>query len=131
MQLLSGPPAPITSNETIPAESIFDKIPAYYLGPTEPYFVLLGKEVRSGVTRFKEGWCRLAVGNGPTERAFAIGLGYSVIGIMLALYLNVLTIGNARSATRAVRNAVRQQLLVIKVSNGFSGESVPQCLFFV
>ncbi|XP_006462126.1 hypothetical protein AGABI2DRAFT_118987 [Agaricus bisporus var. bisporus H97] len=115
VHLFSGPSSPIPANETIPAESMLDKIPAY-LGPTEPYFALLGREVRSGVTRFKASWCRLAIGSGPTERAFAIGLGYAVIGIVLALYLNVLTIGNARSATRAVRNAVRQQLLVIKVA---------------
>jgi E3 ubiquitin-protein ligase MARCH6 len=126
--MFSGPP-PLT-NETIPVESILDRIPTY-LGPTEPFFALLGREVRSGVTKFRVGWCRLAVGSGPTERAFAIGLGYSVIGIMLALYLNVLTIGNARSATRAVRNAVRQQLLVIKVSYSSSHEWACQCLFFV
>lgn len=56
------------------------------------------------------------MGSGPGERIFAISIGYAVVGFVLALYLNILTVGNARTATRAVRNAVRQQLLVIKVS---------------
>jgi hypothetical protein len=35
--------------------------------------------------------------------------------ILLAMYLNILTVGNVKSAGRAVRSAVRQQLLVLKV----------------
>jgi E3 ubiquitin-protein ligase MARCH6 len=98
----------------VASETVFDKFPTY-LGPTEPYFALLGKEVRLAVVKFKDAWYRMAVGSGPAERLFAIGLGYTVVGFVLAMYLNILTVGNARTATRAVRNAVRQQLLVIKV----------------
>lgn len=107
--------SPITVNDTMATETIFDTFPTY-LGPTEPYFALLGKEVRLGVVKFKDAWYRMAVGSGPAERVFAVGLGYAVVGLLLALYLNILTVGNARTATRAVRNAVRQQLLVIKVN---------------
>lgn len=114
MQFFNAP-SPLIAQETAPTETILDKFPAY-LGPTEPYFTLLGKEVRLGVAKFGDAWYRMAVGSGPAERVFAIGLGYSVVGILLALYLNILTVGNARTATRAVRNAVRQQLLVIKAS---------------
>jgi E3 ubiquitin-protein ligase MARCH6 len=112
VQFFGGPSPSV--NETVATESFFDSLPTY-LGPTEPYFALLGKEVRLGVLRFKDVWYRMAVGYGPAERVFAIGLGYSVVGLSLAMYLNILTVGNARTATRAVRNAVRQQLLVIKV----------------
>lgn len=101
-------------NETMATETIFDQIPAY-LGPMEDYFALLGKEVRLGFIKFKGAWYHMAVGSGPAERGFAIGLGYAIITLALALYLNILTVGNARTATRAVRNAVRQQLLVLKV----------------
>lgn len=113
VEYFSGISAPL--NETAATETIFDKLPLY-LGPTEPYFALLGKEVRLGVIKFKDAWYRMAVGSGPAERVFAIGLGYSVVALVLALYLNILTVGNARTASRAVRNAVRQQLLVIKVA---------------
>jgi len=57
----------------------------------------------------------MAFGDGPAERTFAILLGYVVVGLVLAIYLNLFTVGNARSAGRAVRSAVRQQLLVLKV----------------
>lgn len=60
-------------------------------------------------------WTRLALGQGPSERAFAVILGYAVVGLLLSLYLNLLTVGNAKTAGRAVRSAVRQQLLVLKV----------------
>ncbi|KXN87669.1 ERAD-associated E3 ubiquitin-protein ligase doa10 [Leucoagaricus sp. SymC.cos] len=113
LQLFSGPS--LSLNETVATETIFDRFPTY-LGPTEPYFALLGKEVRLGIVKFQDAWYRMAVGSGAAERVFAIGLGYSVVGLALAMYLNILTVGNARTATRAVRNAVRQQLLVIKVA---------------
>jgi E3 ubiquitin-protein ligase MARCH6 len=81
----------------------------------EPYFALLGKEVRLSGSASLAAWTRMAVGNGPTNKVFAIILGYSVFGLMLAVYLNLLTVGNARTAGRAIRNAIRQQLLVVKV----------------
>jgi len=83
---------------------------------TEPYFAILGTEVRTRTARAQILWTRLALGEGPGERVFAVVLGYAVVGSLLALYLNILTVGNARSAGRAVRNAVRQQLLVLKVA---------------
>jgi len=81
----------------------------------EPFFAELGKEVRFCGEMAKGTWTRLAVNNGPTERVFAVVLGYCVVGLILAIYLNLLTVGNARTAGRAIRNAIRQQLLVVKV----------------
>lgn len=81
----------------------------------EPYFTALGKEVRVGVVGLRETYVRLALGHGTSEKIFAVVLGYIVLGLTLALYLNVLTVGNVRNAGRAVRSAVRQQLLVVKV----------------
>lgn len=63
----------------------------------------------------KSTWIRLALGDGTPEKVFAVVLGYAVVGLLLALYLNILTVGNVKSAGRAVRSAVRQQLLVFKV----------------
>ena len=57
----------------------------------------------------------MTLGHGGGERAFAILLGYGVVGTFLAIYLNLFTVGNARTAGRVVRNAIRQQLLVVKV----------------
>ena len=82
----------------------------------EQVFAPLGKEVREFSETFQDSWFRFATGNGPNEKVFAVLLGYLVIGLALALYLNVFTVGNAQSAGRAVRNAVRQQLLVVKVN---------------
>ena len=93
----------------------------------EPYLAALGQKVRikseelteSSVEyfqEFKETWTKYALGDGNAEKIFAISLGYVVDALLLAIYLNVLTIGSMKSAGRAVRNAVRQQLLVVKVS---------------
>lgn len=81
----------------------------------EPQFAYVGREVQVFTDHFQQSWIRLTLGQGSSERAFAIVLGYGVVGIILAFYLNVFTVGNARTAGRAVRNAVRQQLLVVKV----------------
>lgn len=81
----------------------------------EPRFAYVGREVRLFTDHFQRSWIRLTLGHGSSERAFAVVLGYGVVGVILALYLNVFTVGNARTAGRAVRNAVRQQLLVVKV----------------
>ncbi|PIL24929.1 hypothetical protein GSI_12816 [Ganoderma sinense ZZ0214-1] len=82
----------------------------------EPYFAPLGKNVREWFGEGKTSWVRFATGDTPNDRAFAVVLGYTVVGLLLAIYLNVLTVGSMRSASRAVRNAVRQQLLVVKVA---------------
>lgn len=95
--------------------SIFDAQLPPWAAKAEPYFAMLGKEVRTGSIQLRETWERLAVGEGPNERAFAVVFGYLVLSLLLALYLNILTVGNAKNAGRAVRSAVRQQLLVLKV----------------
>ena len=82
----------------------------------EPYFAPIGKNVRELTAEGKTTWIRLATGDTPNDRAFAVLLGYAVVGLLLAIYLNILTVGSMRSAGRAVRNAVRQQLLVVKVA---------------
>lgn len=86
----------------------------------EPYFAQLGKDVRVVGSAAKESWTELAVENGTIERVFAVCLGYFGLTLILAAYLNLLTVGNARTAGRAVRNVIRQQLLVVKVRSPFS-----------
>ena len=83
----------------------------------EPYLEALGKRVRLSSCQVATGWTRMALGDGTGERIFAIALGYAVIGLLIAFYLNVFTVGTVKSAGRAVRSAVRQQLLVVKVSS--------------
>ncbi|OAX41033.1 hypothetical protein K503DRAFT_713394 [Rhizopogon vinicolor AM-OR11-026] len=82
----------------------------------EPYFATFGREIRSAAERMHTSWINIAMGQGTREKLFAIILGYGVVGVLLAVYLNVFTVGNARSAGRAIRSAVRQQLLVVKVA---------------
>jgi E3 ubiquitin-protein ligase MARCH6 len=82
---------------------------------TEPYLEALSKQVRISSCQIATGWKRMALGDGTGERIFAISLGYAVIGLLIAFYLNVFTVGTVKSAGRAVRSAVRQQLLVVKV----------------
>lgn len=94
--------------------SFIDKLVAHE--SAEQIFAPIGKQVREFTETSRTAWVRLALGNGPNEKIFAVMLGYVVIGVAVALYLNVLTVGSMQSAGRAVRNAVRQQLLVVKVS---------------
>jgi E3 ubiquitin-protein ligase MARCH6 len=82
----------------------------------EPYVEALGKQARTSSYQVATGWTRMALGDGTGERVFAIALGYAVIGLLVAFYLNVFTVGSVKSAGRAVRSAVRQQLLVVKAS---------------
>lgn len=99
--------------------SVFSKFETTFpsfVNNTEAYFAILGRAVRIRTARTQGIWMQFALGEGPSERVFAVVLGYAVVGLLLALYLNILTVGNARSAGRAVRNAVRQQLLVLKVA---------------
>jgi E3 ubiquitin-protein ligase MARCH6 len=98
--------------------SIIDRILAFNhpaLQVAEPYMDALGKQVRISSYRVATSWTRMALGDGTGERIFAIVLGYAVIGLLIAFYLNVFTVGTVKSAGRAVRSAVRQQLLVVKV----------------
>lgn len=81
----------------------------------DPYFAPIGQSLRLAWADVQKHWIKLALGNGTTEKIFAILLGYMVDTVLLAIYLNILTVGSMRSAGRAVRNAVRQQLLVVKV----------------
>ncbi|KZT09822.1 uncharacterized protein LAESUDRAFT_694262 [Laetiporus sulphureus 93-53] len=99
--------------------SIFDRVlqqDSAVMRFIEPYFAPLGNKACLLVEEAKLTYLRLAIGSGPNEKVFAILLGYAAVGFLLALYLNILTIGNVRNAGRAVRNAVREQLLVIKVA---------------
>ncbi|KAA1468915.1 hypothetical protein DENSPDRAFT_834409 [Dentipellis sp. KUC8613] len=102
-----------TTVETF-ASRIFDSDIAA-LRSSEAYFAALGKKVRVTSLNLQQGWIRLALGDGSTEKVFAVLLGYAVFGLLLAFYLNVLTVGTVKNAGRAVRSAVRQQLLVLKV----------------
>ena len=82
----------------------------------ESYLEVLGKQVMTSSYQVATSWTRMALGDGTGERIFAIVLGYAVIGLLIAFYLNVFTVGSVKSAGRAVRSAVRQQLLVVKAS---------------
>ncbi|KAJ7095466.1 hypothetical protein C8R43DRAFT_907918 [Mycena crocata] len=82
----------------------------------EPHFATLGQEVRVSTAQLRAGWTRLALGHGPKEKVFAVALGYVVVMVLVSLYLNLLTVGNMKTAGRAVRTAVREQLLVLKVA---------------
>lgn len=110
-----------TANTEVPVHnstehlSSFDVAVNNVIDVAEPYFAVLGKEVRVNSGKLHVTWTEWALGHGTREKLFAIALGYSVVGFLLALYLNILTVGNVRSAGRAVRGAVRQQLLVLKV----------------
>jgi E3 ubiquitin-protein ligase MARCH6 len=95
-------------------DALFD-IDSPFIRSAEPHFAAIGKEVRLTAVRLKTTWIRLALGDGTTEKIFAVILGYAVVALLLAMYLNILTVGNVKSAGRAVRSVVRQQLLVLKV----------------
>lgn len=81
----------------------------------EPYFIRLGAWVRLNVVAVKATWIELATKDGSLNRFFAVVLGYLIVALLVALYLNVLNVGNVRNAGRAIRNAIRQQLIVLKV----------------
>lgn len=86
-----------------------------FMRVAEPYFAPLGEFLRVAWEDLKANWERLALGDGTAEKIFAILLGYMVDALVLALYLNIVTVGSMKSFGRALRNAVRQQLLVVKV----------------
>lgn len=89
---------------------------AVVIDAAEPYFAAFGQEVRVNAVQVRETWTRLALGQGVKEKVFAVALGYVVVMILVSLYLNLLTVGNMKTAGRAVRTAVREQLLVLKVA---------------
>ncbi|KAH8110989.1 hypothetical protein DFH11DRAFT_1616415 [Phellopilus nigrolimitatus] len=82
----------------------------------EPYFARLGKRVRLDSVVLKSAWIELANGDASVNKFFAVVLGYGLVGLLVALYLNVLNVGSVQSAGRAIRNAIRQQLIVLKVA---------------
>ena len=81
----------------------------------EPYLVVLGRWVRSHAAVAKLVWIDLATKDGAINRFFAVAFGYLIVAVLVALYLNALNVGNVRNAGRAIRNAIRQQLIVLKV----------------
>ncbi|KAF9244135.1 hypothetical protein BU15DRAFT_86088 [Melanogaster broomeanus] len=105
----SSPSLPQRINDFFDSDSAIARL-------LEPCFAYLGREVKLFADHFHNSWIRLALGHGTAERAFAVCLGYGVVSILMAVYLNVFTVGNARTAGRAIRTAVRQQLLVAKVA---------------
>lgn len=112
--LQTSPPSPsISLLQRLESFLESDSVIARY---SEPYFATLGREVRTASEQLLTSWVNLTMGQGTREKVFAIILGYGVVGVLLAIYLNVFTVGNARSAGRAIRSAVRQQLLVVKVA---------------
>ncbi|CAL1715156.1 unnamed protein product [Somion occarium] len=82
----------------------------------EPYFAPIGSVVRTQFQAFKETWIHLATSDSTSSKIFAIALGYALDVLIMAIYLNVLTFGSVKSAGKAVRSAMRQQLLVLKVA---------------
>ncbi|KAF5353123.1 hypothetical protein D9758_008724 [Tetrapyrgos nigripes] len=106
------PPPVVLPTEMTPAARAYITV----MDAVEPYFAPLGKEIRFGSLRVKDSWTQLALGHGPLEKAFSVSLGYVMVALIIALYLNILTVGNVKTAGKAVRSAVRQQLLVLKVA---------------
>lgn len=60
-------------------------------------------------------YMKFAHGDTTTDRVLFIMVGYSIVGVLVAFYLNILTVGNIQNAGRAVRTVVKQQLMVMKV----------------
>ncbi|EKM50520.1 uncharacterized protein PHACADRAFT_263859 [Phanerochaete carnosa HHB-10118-sp] len=112
--LLSASDTPVVTQPTL-----VDRLLApdsAFMRLAEPYFAPIGETLRLTWEDLKTSWVRLALGNGTTEKIFAVSLGYMVNAVLLALYLNVVTTGNMKNAGRAMRSAIRQQLLVVKVA---------------
>jgi E3 ubiquitin-protein ligase MARCH6 len=99
-----------------PANSLLDKVFDSSIGRVvEPHFASFGQDVLNAAEGIGNWWTRMSLGRGPVEKAFAIVFGYFIIGISLAIYMNILTVGTIKNAEKALRTAVRQQLLVVKV----------------
>ncbi|KZV69277.1 hypothetical protein PENSPDRAFT_608901 [Peniophora sp. CONT] len=67
-------------------------------------------------TRTWTSWTKLATSDAPSARASAVAIGYGAVGLGLVMWLNVVNVGSVRSVGRAVRDAVRQWVLVVKVA---------------
>ncbi|CAE6447141.1 unnamed protein product [Rhizoctonia solani] len=109
-------PKPFPTNA---AERILFRLPApsmQSLERIESRFAALGRTVRLFSHAFARRWQQLAIADGTSERAFAICLGYMVLCMVMGIYLGVLNTGAVRGAARALRNAVKQQLIVVKVA---------------
>lgn len=102
---------------TSTAERILFQLPAPIesLEQIESRFSALGRTVRLFSHAFVRRWQQLTLSDGTSERAFAICLGYIVLCTVMGIYLGVLNAGTVRGAARALRNAVKQQLIVLKV----------------
>ena len=104
------------SDSDTPTNSLLNKGFDSTLGRlVEPYFAALGQGIRRVNDPFGNWWMRMSLGRGPVEKAFAIVFGYFLVGIGLAIYMNVLTASTIKNAEKALRTVVRQQLLVVKV----------------
>lgn len=104
-------------------ERIVFRLPApsvQSLEEVESRFAALGRAVRLFSHAFARRWRLLAIADGTSERAFAITLGYMVLCVVMGVYLGVLNAGAVRGAARALRNAVKQQLIVVKVCEPLS-----------
>ncbi|KAJ3557499.1 hypothetical protein NM688_g1443 [Phlebia brevispora] len=111
--------APPTEGSAPVAATWIDKLAAddsAFMRVAAPYFAPIGEATRVMWADLKEMWTKLAIGDGTPEKLFAIALGYVIAFVCIALYLNVLTVGSMKSAGRAMRSAVRQQLVVVKVA---------------
>ncbi|KAJ7230501.1 hypothetical protein GGX14DRAFT_583567, partial [Mycena pura] len=108
----SSTPATPTPSETF----VFSEYQNAIVEAAEPYFALLGNEVRISASQLRATWTQLALGHGVKEKIFAVVLGYVVVILLASIYLNLLTVGNMKTAGRAVKTAVREQLLVLKVA---------------
>ncbi|CAE6382190.1 unnamed protein product [Rhizoctonia solani] len=114
----ADPSAPHPS-PTNAVERIIFRLPApsmQSLEHVESRFAAFGRTVRLFSHAFARRWQQLAIADGTSERAFAICLGYIVLCMIMGIYLGVLNAGAVRGAARALRNAVKQQLIVVKVA---------------
>ncbi|KAJ1306920.1 hypothetical protein OPQ81_007903 [Rhizoctonia solani] len=112
-------PAVPRPSPTNAVERIIFRLPApsmQSLEYVESQFTALGRTMRLFSHAFARRWQQLTIADGTSERAFAICLGYIVLCMVMGIYLGVLNAGAVRGAARALRNAVKQQLIVVKVA---------------
>ncbi|CCO30876.1 E3 ubiquitin-protein ligase MARCH6 [Rhizoctonia solani AG-1 IB] len=117
-QAAADPSVPQPS-PTNTVEHIIFRLPApsmQSLEHVESRLAAFGRTVRLFSHAFARRWQQLAIADGTSERAFAICLGYIVLCMIMGIYLGVLNAGTVRGAARALRNAVKQQLIVVKVA---------------
>ncbi|KAG6898308.1 hypothetical protein C0992_011899 [Termitomyces sp. T32_za158] len=115
-QIIVWTAAPSAPPETKEAPSFVLQYLEKFMDIVEPSFAPLGEKVRLASGKALSIWEQMTVGEAAANRVFAICLGYAVVGLLLLVYLNFIAVGSARTAGRAVRIAVRQQLLVLKVA---------------